>query len=200
MVKNGSLELVKRRLGESAATLRDLALDSDALNQIAQIAGLVVDALKNKKRVLIFGNGGSAADAQHFAAELVGGYTNHNRPPLDVLALSTNTSNLTAIGNDYAYEDVFSRQVQAHARSGDVVIGISTSGNSANVLKALEAAKKLGAVSVGLTGTPGGGLAKGADFVFHAPSGLTPRIQEAHIAAIHAICEIVERELFPGKQ
>ncbi|MEK7287595.1 MAG: SIS domain-containing protein [Elusimicrobiota bacterium] len=160
------------------------------------IAQKVSASLKKGGRVLICGNGGSAADAQHFAAELVGGYTNHNRAPLDVIALSTNTSNLTAIGNDYRYEDIFSRQVEAHARKGDVVIGISTSGNSANVVEAIKVAKKKGVLSVVLTGASGGKMRALADLTLRAPSDSTPRIQEAHIVAIHSVCELVERSLF----
>jgi len=196
MVKNGHIELVKRRVSESLATFQKLSAEKKSLTRIAQVASLVAQTLKNKKRVLIFGNGGSAADAQHFAAELVGGYTNHQRPPLDVLALTTNTSNLTAIGNDYAFEDVFARQVAAHGGAGDLVIAISTSGNSVNVLKAVMAAKAQGAQTVGFTGISGGKLLSLVDFAFCAPSSITARIQEVHIAAIHAICEIVEKELF----
>ena len=188
--------LVERRLKETAATLERLANDKQARQTIIKIAEAVIEALRQGRRVFLCGNGGSAADAQHFAAELVGGYTNHNRPPVDVQALTTNTSCLTAIGNDYEYSIVFSRQVEAHAGKGDVVIGISTSGNSVNVLKAMEAAKRRGALAVGMTGMGGARLAKEADLVFCAPSDVTPRIQEAHIAAIHTICELVEEALF----
>ena len=126
----------------------------------------------------------------------MGGYTNHNRPPVDVIALSTNTSALTAIGNDYEYAVVFSRQVEAHAAKGDIVIGITTSGNSVNVIRAMQAARKVGALAVGMTGKGGGKLVAETDLCFHAPSDCTPRIQEAHITAIHAVCELVEAALF----
>lgn len=193
---NSQQLLVARRLGETSKVLKTLAGDKQAHKIIIEIARVIAGSLRRGGRVLICGNGGSAADSQHFAGELVGGYTNHNRKSLDVIALSANTSNLTAIGNDYDYSQVFSRQVQAHVRPGDVVIGISTSGNSSNVIKAIETAKQARAVSVAFTGAAGGALARAADVVFRAPSPITPRAQEAHIVAIHTICELVEKELF----
>ncbi len=198
MDQKSKLELTRKRFSETKQTIDSLCADEKLVEKLVNIASLLIDALKAKRRVLIFGNGGSAADAQHFAAELAGGFTNHSRPALDVLALTTNTSNLTAIGNDYVFEDVYSRQLEAHAKSGDVAIGISTSGNARNVIKAMEQAKRMGLKTVILTGTPGGKLANAAEIVFHAPSSSTPRIQEAHIACIHTICELIEQELYPG--
>lgn len=199
LASSANIQLIRRRLKESSATLGMASLNEALIASVARVAEAGAACLKKGGRILICGNGGSAADAQHFAAELVGGYTNHHRPPLDVIALSTNTSNLTAIGNDYRYEDVFSRQVEAHAKKGDVVIGISTSGNSANVLAAMKAAKKMRALTVAMTGAGGGKLAGLAQIVIRAPSDSTPRIQEVHITAIHSICELVEQALFPSK-
>ncbi|MBI2070480.1 MAG: D-sedoheptulose 7-phosphate isomerase [Elusimicrobia bacterium] len=190
--------LIERRFKESADVLHLLSLDAKAVGVVAAIAREISKCLKAGGRVVVFGNGGSAADAQHFAGELVGGYTNHNRRALDVIALSTNTSNLTAIGNDYHYDEVFSRQVEAHCKKGDIAVGISTSGNSKNVLEAMKVAKKLRVLTVGFTGASGGKLKDLAQITFQAPSDSTPRIQEAHINAIHSICELVEKTLFPN--
>lgn len=188
--------LIKKRFTETGSLISKYSQDEAALAKIAEISAVVIEAFKKNKKVLLFGNGGSAADAQHFAGELVGGYTNHNRRPLDVHALTTNTTNITAIGNDYSYEEVFSRQVSAHAQPGDVVIGISTSGNSKNVLAGIEAAKKAGAVTIGFTSLKGGKLKGIVDYALCSNSDSTPRTQELHITAIHAICELVELELF----
>ena len=145
--------------------------------------------------MLVFGNGGSAADSQHFADELVGRYE-RNRPPLSALALTVNTSDLTSIANDFGYEEVFARQLEAHARPGDVAVGISTSGNSPNVLKALEAARKLGLKTVGLTGGSGGKLKDAVDLCVCVPSKTVARIQEAHITVLQILCGLVEDALF----
>jgi D-sedoheptulose 7-phosphate isomerase len=144
--------------------------------------------------VLLFGNGGSAADAQHIAAELVGRFA-INREPWAAMALTTDTSILTAIANDWEYADVFSRQVLALARPGDVVVGLSTSGRSPNVVRALDAAKERGAVRIAFMGAKGGPMAERAEAAFLAPSDHTPRIQELHILSWHAICEVVEANL-----
>ncbi len=162
------------------------------------IADVITDAFKKGNKVLLFGNGGSAADAQHIAGELAGKFY-IDREPLPAIALTTNTSVLTAIGNDYGYEEVFSRQVKALAKKGDVVIGLSTSGNSPNILQGINEAKKLGAVTVAFTGDRGK-LKKLADYVLSIPSSSTPRIQEAHITAGHIICYLVEQALFGTKK
>ncbi len=168
-------------------------LRKEAANLVA-MADLLVEAFKRGNKALLFGNGGSAADAQHIACELAGKFY-LDRTPLPAIALTTNTSALTAIGNDYGYEEVFTRQVRALVNRGDVVIAISTSGNSPNVLRAVEEAKRMGAITIAFTG--GGGRLKDlANYVLSVPSTDTPRIQEAHITAGHIVCYLVEQSLF----
>lgn len=162
--------------------------------KIEEAAKALVEALKNGKKALIFGNGGSAADSQHMACELVARYKKE-RKALPAIALSTNTSNLTAISNDYSFDVVFSRQIEALGERGDVAFGISTSGNSRNVLKGLEAAKSKGLKTIGLLGSDGGSIKNMADISIIVPAKSTPRIQEAHITIEHIICELVEEEL-----
>ena len=161
---------------------------------IAAIITLVSDVLERGGKLLVMGNGGSAADAQHFAAEIVGRFKLERRA-LPALALSTDTSILTAVGNDYGFDLVFRRQVEALARPGDVVVGISTSGSSANVYGALLLARELGCSTVGLLGREGGTIAGIVDIPLVVAGGDTPRIQEAHIAIIHIVCELVEKRL-----
>ena len=156
-----------------------------------RLASEIVRALKNGKKLVIFGNGGSAADSQHFAAELVGRFEKE-RPGLAAIALTTDTSALTAIGNDFSFDEVFSRQVQALVQPGDVAIGISTSGNSKSVLNGIEAAKKLKAWTAALSGMTGGKLKGVADCCITVPSQRTAHIQECHIALIHAICAVID--------
>lgn len=163
--------------------------------EIKEAGRIIIDAYKKKKKLILFGNGGSAADAQHIACELVGRFQKE-RKALPAIALSTNTSSLTAIGNDYGYEETFARQVEAFTQEKDVVIGISTSGNSPNVLKALKVAKEKGAKTIGLSGKDGGKLKDIVDVCLKIPSDSTPRIQEAHITIGHIICSLVEKELF----
>lgn len=160
--------------------------------EVEKVAKILTNALDKGNKILICGNGGSAADAQHFAAELTGRYKKE-RKGLSAIALSVDTSALTAIGNDYGFEFVFSRQVEALAKSGDVLFGISTSGNSANVLNAAKVAKDLGAVVVGLSGRDGGALNQISDINLIMPDNDTPRIQELHILVIHILCDIIER-------
>jgi len=157
----------------------------------------IADSLASGHKILIFGNGGSAADAQHMAAEFVNRYV-IERPPLAALALTTDTSILTSIGNDYSFDDIFSKQILALGRAGDVAIGISTSGNSKNVIKAIETAKDKGLFTMGFTGR-GGKLASCAEMVFAVESDITARIQEVHITLGHILCELIDRNLFPGK-
>jgi D-sedoheptulose 7-phosphate isomerase len=173
-------------------------LDAIAAGQapaIVAVAATLIDALRAGHKVILFGNGGSAADAQHIAAELVGRYK-LLRPALPAMALTTDTSALTAIGNDYGYAAVFARQVEAHARPGDVVIAISTSGNSPSVLEGVAVARRQGAVTIGLTGGSGGNLCAAVDQCLVVPSDQTPHIQQAHITIGHMICDLVERALF----
>lgn len=157
----------------------------------------IADSLVSGHKILIFGNGGSAADAQHLAAEFVNRFR-IERPPLAALALTTDTSILTSIGNDYSFDDIFYKQILALGRSGDIAIGISTSGNSKNVIKAINAAKEAGIFTIGFTGR-GGKLASCAEMVFAVESNITARIQEIHITLGHILCELVDRNLFPGK-
>ncbi len=179
----------------SIATKQSLLSSPDVLVTVATVSEILVNALKQGNKLLLFGNGGSAADAQHIAAELVGRFA-FDRPALPALALSVNSSCVTAIGNDYGFDQVFSRQLEALARPGDVVIGISTSGNSANVLCAMSTAKKIGLKTIALTGRSGGNLKKAVDHCICVPSDKTPRIQECHILIGHIISELVERGIF----
>jgi len=176
---------------ESIATKEMLRQDIEG---IVELSKLVNSSLKSGGKILLFGNGGSAADAQHIAAEFVGKYLIERRA-LPAIALTTNTSSLTAIGNDYGFERVFERQVQALCSEKDVVIGISTSGNSPNVLLGMKAAKKKGAITVGLTGRKGGRLSKSVDLAIRVPSDSTPRIQESHILIGHILSELAETGL-----
>ena len=163
--------------------------------RIAAAVDAVVDALAGGKKILIMGNGGSAADAQHFAAEIVGRFKLERRA-LPAIALSTDTSILTAIGNDYGFDRIFTRQVEAFAEEGDIVVGISTSGSSNNVHGALLLAAERGCRTIGLLGRDGGTIAGIVDFSLCIPAHDTPRIQEAHITIIHLICELVEKRMF----
>lgn len=163
-----------------------------------EIVGVMFNALKNGNKILLFGNGGSAADSQHIAAELVSKF-NFDRAALPAIALTTDTSILTSIGNDYHYDRVFSRQIEALGQKGDIAFAISTSGNSHNVIKGVEMARKKEMVSIGFTGQEGGQLKNVADHCFCVPSNSTPRIQEVHITAAHAICNILEQELCTEK-
>lgn len=162
---------------------------------LIQMVKTVAEAFKAGNKVLLFGNGGSAADAQHIAAEFVNRFL-IERPPLPAMALTTDTSILTSISNDYGYADSFSKQIKALGKEGDVAIGISTSGSAANVIKAIKVAKEMGLKTVGLTGMEGGDLAKIADLVIVVDSQITPRIQEVHITIGHVLCEMVDRILF----
>ncbi len=162
---------------------------------IKEISKEIINAYKKKKKVVLFGNGGSAADAQHIAAEFVGKFYK-NREPLPSLAFHTNTSVLTAIANDFGYDLVFERQVSSFVEKGDIVIGISTSGNSINVIKGLEKAREKEAITVGFTGQQENKVEKIVDYCLKVPSNDTPRIQEGHITVGHIICYLVEKELF----
>jgi D-sedoheptulose 7-phosphate isomerase len=174
-----------------------LLRDRELIRLVAEVGGDLAAALRGGNRAFLFGNGGSAADAQHIAAELVGRYK-LERPGLPVVALTVNTSSLTAIGNDYSFEAIFARQVEALGSAGDVAIAISTSGNSRNVILAVEAAQRKGMASVGLTGQGGGQLKDVVNRCICVPSEDTARVQEAHILIGHIWSEIVETELFGG--
>lgn len=182
--------IVESKLKQSADV--KMKLDTAIIVDIAQV---MIDSYRNGGKVVLFGNGGSAADAQHIAAELVGKYK-LVREPLPAIAMTTNTSILTACANDYGYDTVFSKQVEALVEKGDVVVGISTSGTSPNVLEGIKTAKDIGAVTVGLTGERKDGLGEVVDLWLAVPSSDTPRIQESHITAGHIICFLVEQALF----
>jgi D-sedoheptulose 7-phosphate isomerase len=187
--------LLRDRLKTSIAVKQALLLDDNYLELVTQVALRITESLNAGAKVFFFGNGGSAADSQHLAAEFTGRYLKERRA-LPALALSVNTSSLTAIGNDYGFDLVFARQLEALGRPGDVAVGLSTSGNSPNVIRALEAAKLKSMYTVSLTGKSGGKLKNIADCTICMPSEETPRIQECHILTGHLICEIVEENLF----
>lgn len=187
---------IEKTIGESLAVKQLMLSDKELHQLIQQIAKVCVAAFSNKGKVLLCGNGGSAADAQHIAAELSGRFY-YDRDPLYAEALHVNTSFVTAVANDYSYDEIYARMVKAAGRSGDVLIGLSTSGNSANVVKAFEQAKKLDMITVALTGKSGGLLNSIADFTVKIPSENTARIQEAHILVGHILCEIIEQTIFP---
>jgi D-sedoheptulose 7-phosphate isomerase len=168
---------------------------NENLSRLVNVVEAITSALKAGNKILLFGNGGSAADAQHLAAEFVNRFI-IERPPLPAIALTTDSSIITSIGNDYDFSEVFSKQIRAIGQAGDIAWGISTSGNSANVLKGLEVAKKIGLVTIAFTGKDGGNIAKIADFSINVSSAVTARIQEAHITAGHAICDLVDIKLF----
>ena len=171
----------------------------DNLDTLMQAIDAIVAAFRNGNKLLLFGNGGSAADAQHIAAEFTNRYL-IERPPLPAIALTTDSSALTAIANDYDYAQVFAKQVQALGKAGDIALAISTSGNSPNVLLAIEACKKLSIMTIGLTGGSGGKMIGKVDHLLRVSEGKnSPRIQETHILVGHVICDIVDQRLFPGK-
>lgn len=184
-------EVIVKQIEDSIQVKRYLQSNAETLMKIAEV---LVDAFRNGNKALLFGNGGSAADAQHIACELAGKFY-RVRDSLPAIALTTNTSALTAIANDFSYDDIFAHQLKGFIKPGDVVIGISTSGKSPNVISGVEKARECGAVTVVFTGE-GGELTKMADYALAVPSRDTPRIQEAHITAGHIICYLVEEALF----
>lgn len=187
-MKNTIVEALEEHRKVSETLLADFA------ESIEEASRRIIAAYRAGGKILVMGNGGSAADSQHFAAELVGRYKRERRA-LPAIALTTDTSALTAIANDYGYKEVFARQVKAHARPGDIVVGISTSGNSENICLAFEAARSAGATTIALGGGTGGRMKTMADLSIIAPSSNTPRIQEAHITIIHIICDLVEADM-----
>jgi len=182
-------------ISASIETKQKILNDEALLETIQKTAEACVDVYRQGKKTILAGNGGSAADAQHIAAELVGRY-GFDRPSIPSLALTTDTSNLTAIGNDYGYDRVFSRQLEGMGVEGDLFFGISTSGNSQNIVNAFESAKAKGITTVALVGRDGGKMATMADIAIIVPSNATPRIQESHILIGHIICDVIEKELF----
>ncbi len=184
------MEITKSIL-RSIETKLKLASDKDFIIELEKTGSRMTTALKMGRKILRAGNGGSAADAQHFAAELAGKFI-HPRKGLPVIALTTNSSIITAIGNDFGYEYVFSRQVEGLGLSGDIFVGISTSGNSRNIITALEVAKRSGLTTVGLTGNNGGSMRSLCDLILNVPSSSTQHIQEAHIMIIHQLCTLID--------
>lgn len=183
---------IKLELKESSEVKNQVA--AQLVPKIEQAAKLLINAIKSGNKIFFFGNGGSAADAQHLAAELIGRYLKE-RKPIPAIALTTDTSILTSLGNDYGFDSIFARQIEGLAKLGDIALGISTSGNSKNVLVGLEKAKKLGCKTIALLGCDGGKIAKTADISITIPSKNTPRIQESHITIGHIICNLIEQEL-----
>ena len=189
---------IRNIIKESIGVKELILSDEKLISNIEKAAQIIVDCYRNKGKVLFCGNGGSAADAQHLAAEL-SGRCYYDRPALEAEALHVNTSYLTAVGNDYSFDQIYSRILSASGKTGDVLVGISTSGNSKNVLEAQKVAKQKGMKIISLTGESGGEMKSSTDCLINVPSKLTPRIQESHILIGHIICQIVEEELFPQK-
>ncbi len=188
-------EYISNQVKKSIDVKQKLLDSQELMNLVQEVALKCVEVYKNGNKTLIAGNGGSAADAQHIAGEFVSRFY-FDRPGLASIALTTDTSIITAIGNDYGYEKLFSRQVQANGVKGDIFIGISTSGNSANVIEALKECKEKGIITVGLTGEKGGKMAEMCDYCIKVPSNETPRVQETHILIGHIICAVVEESIF----
>lgn len=189
------MQITKDRIQTTIENLQRLLIDESAINRIGEVAKLIIDAIQAGNKLMTCGNGGSAADAQHIAGEFVCRFYK-DREPLPAIALTTDTSVVTAISNDYSYDQIFSRQVKALGKKGDVLLGISTSGSSGNVLEAFEVARDMGIKTVLLSGELEKEIAKLSDIVIKAPSSDTPRTQEIHLVIEHIICEIVEKKFF----
>ena len=194
-MKKDKINNIAVQFNDSIAVKNASLNDKNLIQDISDSIDKIVDALGKKKKLLVAGNGGSAADSQHFVAELVGRY-NFDRSPLNALALTTDTSVLTCIGNDYSYEDIFSRQIEGLGSDGDVFFAISTSGNSPNIIKAVKTARALGISTIGLTGRNGGLMKNLCDICICVKSNSTPRIQETHLLIEHIICSMVEDVIF----
>jgi D-sedoheptulose 7-phosphate isomerase len=197
-ISNGSHAFIAEYLSESSSAMATFSKDRHFAEVLGAMAEAIAQALDRGRKLLIIGNGGSAADAQHIAGEFVSRLM-FDRAPLPAIALTTDTTVLTAIGNDYGYESVFERQVLALGQPGDVLLGISTSGKSPNVLRAFEAARSRGLVIVGFTGSQGGSFGQWCDLVLEAPSTKTAIIQQIHITAGHVVCALVESAMFPAR-
>ncbi len=188
-------DFIKNKIIQSIEVKQQLLTNKDLLLTIEKVAHKMVETFKNGGKVLLCGNGGSAADAQHISAELSGRFYK-DREPLYAEALHVNTSYLTAVANDYSFDEVYSRMIKAMGQKGDLLVGLSTSGNSLNILNAIETANKLGMTTVGLTGNSGGKLKDLCSYLINIPSNDTPRIQESHILIGHILCEITEKLMF----
>ena len=189
---------ILKQLGESKIVLSELISNSNSIEVINNIATKFVETIRSGNKILIAGNGGSASDSQHIAGELVG-RVNYDRPGVAAFSLNTDTTVMTAVGNDYGYENIFSRQIQAVGSAGDIFLGISTSGTSPNIVNAFEEAKKMNMINIGFCGLKVGTFDEHCELVFRSPSKDTPKIQEIHIMVAHTICSIVETSLFPQK-
>ena len=192
-MKNRINSCIKRSVENYTRVLNDKNLQAN----IEKIVEFSVKAFKDDKKILFCGNGGSASDAQHISAELSGRFYT-NRPPLYAEALHVNSSYMTAVANDFGYDETYARMLEACGRKGDILIGISTSGNSLNVVKALKKANELGLTTVGFTGSKGGEMNSICDIIIKVPSDDTPRIQEVHILVGHIVCQLIEEEMFPN--
>lgn len=190
------IDFIKSKIQTSIDLKTTLLSSTEILNKVDAIVNEISSSYKNGGKVLWCGNGGSAADSQHLAAELSGRFY-YDRPPLFSEALHVNTSYITAVANDYSYDIIYSRLVEAMGKKGDILFGLSTSGNSANVIKAFEKAKEMGMITVGFTGETGGKMKDLCNYLINIPSKDTPRIQECHMLLGHTICEMVEMNLFP---
>lgn len=195
LAKKTNTERISHIVQQSIQTKTAILKDSQIINEVSKIVDAITTAFRNGNKVWFCGNGGSAADAQHLAAEFSGRFY-IDRDPLPAEALHVNTSYLTAVANDYSYSEIYARIIKGSGKQGDVLIGLSTSGNSANILAAFEHAKRSGIITIGFTGETGGRMKPLSDFLLAAPSSDTPRIQEAHIMLGHIICEMVEQNIF----
>ncbi|KAF1014106.1 MAG: Phosphoheptose isomerase [Stenotrophomonas maltophilia] len=195
-MENRMNDFIKAEFGKTLENFQRMSADAALAVQIEQAVALCVDALKAGRKILFAGNGGSAADAQHWAGELVSRFY-YDRPGLPAIALTTDTSILTAIGNDYGYDYTFARQIEALGQEGDVFVAISTSGRSKNIMRALEACEAKGVRVIGFTGEHGGDMKDRCDICFRVPSSETPRIQEGHEFIGHLLCALIESEMFP---
>ena len=191
------MSIVKEIISNSIAVKQQILENEELLSTIDKIVEVVTEAFRNGNKVLFCGNGGSAADAQHLAAEFSGRFYK-DRKALPSEALHCNTSYMTAVANDYSYDVIYSRLLEGLGNSGDVVIGLSTSGNSGNIVKAFEVARNKGITTIGFTGTTGGVMKAWSDYLLNVPSADTPRIQESHILLGHIVCQLVEENLFPS--
>ena len=187
-------ELIRERIQDSIDVKSSLLENEELLNTVDGLAGEIVKAISNGNKLVLCGNGGSASDALHFAGEIVGRFQKE-RPAWSAVVLNADVATMTAIANDYGYDDVFARQAEGHVRPGDVFIGISTSGNSENVLRAVGVAKEKGAITAALLGKDGGKIKKSVDYPIVVPCNVTARVQESHILLIHIICEIAEEKI-----
>ena len=187
---------ISESIAQSIAAKQAILSDNDFLARIEKAADMIINSFKDGGKIHFCGNGGSAADAQHLAAELSGRFY-YDRPPLNAEALHCNTSYLTAVGNDYGYEHIFARLLRGTGHKGDVLIGISTSGNSKNIIEAYNVCKQMGITTISLTGATGGKMKDISDLLLNVPSNDTPRIQESHIMIGHILCELVESAMFP---